>query len=123
MGAHAVTLPTYPTSLPTPGAFSITPASRRLSSGGEAPPLTMRRIETPWRADAQARWVLNPAQWHVWQSFWDIDLLQGTSWFSAPLWPMPYGSGVDVRFVSAVQTVPQGRGIVTMNATLHLRRS
>lgn len=118
-----MSLPVYPTSLPTPGALSITLASRRLSVGGEAPPLTMRRIETPWRADAQARWVLGPAAWHAWQSFWDVDLLQGTAWFSAPLWPMPYGTGVVARFVGAVQRVPQGRGIVALDATLHLRRS
>lgn len=87
---------TYPATLPTPAASTVTPAERRALSDANRP-RDARALQTDRLAYERLTWPpLTIAQSAELMAWWRDDLIYGGAWFSAT-WPIPQGQIEAVR--------------------------
>jgi hypothetical protein len=112
----------YPAALPAPQRWQETPSERRALAGMDSiAPASARALQRDYAATAQASWVLTPAQYAAWFTWWQDTLVYGGAWFKAATWPTPRGQGVICRYQGAPVVGHLGRGVRSVQATLEVR--
>jgi hypothetical protein len=112
----------YPATLPTPTGIEIADTERRaLEMGSGAAPGSARALQRDYAATAGLRWVLSAPHYAAWQAWWELALCYGGAWFSAPLWPFPWGQGAVLQFQGEPVVRHLGRGIREVQASAQVR--
>lgn len=81
-----------------------------------------KRRRTPTsQATVSLKWRMTTGQFALFAGFYRQDLVEGTGWFSVPLWTGDGMESVEARFTDRYAVRPRGPLAVTVEASLTLR--
>lgn len=103
----------YPPGLPAPTSIQILPSERSRAAGLERgnAPASVEVFQRDYGAVANLTWAMNAGRSAQWLTWWRLCLDFGGAWFRANRWPMPWGTGAIVRFLTEPRVSNLGRGI------------
>ncbi|MEY2688232.1 MAG: hypothetical protein RL375_2430, partial [Pseudomonadota bacterium] len=84
-------------------------------------PASARAVQRDYAATATLSWTLDAATYAIWHAWYTLALEYGAAWFSAPAWPMPWGTGAVARFTGPVQVRHLGRGLREVSVDADIR--